>query len=98
MKPELLHQIAEKKFEIKDDEIIEAIVQRATSKFFEKSATEIVLYDLLDYVKKQLQWKKQSFYQWLLPVMLECCERVCENFEMLFEDPQNWREAYDEIF
>ena len=35
----------------------------------------------------------------LLPVLLECCEVVGENFEMLFNnDPQNWRDANEEIY
>jgi hypothetical protein len=100
MNQELLNQINEQKHRIKDDEIITGIVERARNKFFAKSETEIVLYDMLDYVKKQLTWKKQSAYEWLLAAMLEACERVGENFEMLFSDsdPKTHREAFDEIY
>jgi len=100
MNKDLLNEINEQKHRIKDDEIITEIVERARNKFFAKSETEIVLYDMLDYVKKQLTWKKQSAYEWLLATMMEACERVGENFEMLFadSDPKNYREAFDEIY
>lgn len=100
MNQELLNEINKQKHRIENDEIITRIVERARNKFFAKSETEIVLYDILDYLKEQLSWKKQSAYEWLLAVMMEVCERVGENFEELFydSDPKNYREAFDEIY
>ena len=99
MKQELLEQINEAKHEIRNDEILMGIVERARNKFFAKSEEEIVLYDMRDYVANQLEWKKQSVYKNFLPVLLECCEVMGEDFEMLFDnDPQNWRDANDEIY
>jgi len=99
MKKELLEQINEAKYTIENNPIILGIVTRTRNKFFNKSEEQVVIYDMLDYIKSQLQWKKQSFYEWLLPVILECCEIMEEDFEALFEnDPQYWRAAHNEIF
>jgi hypothetical protein len=99
MKQELFDQINEAKHEIRNNEILIGIVERARNKFFAKSASEITLYDLKDYVISQLEWKKQSVYKNLLPTLLECCEVMGEEFEMLFnENPQNWRDANKEIY
>ena len=98
MNPELLNQIRERKYEIYDNSIIMGIIERGRNKYLRRSETEIVLYELPEYVINQLSWKKQSLYEWLLPVLMLLSEVVCEDFEMLFdEDPQNWREAYSEV-
>jgi hypothetical protein len=100
MNQALLREINEQKHRIENDDIITAIVERARNKFFARSENEIVIYEMLDYVKAQLSWKKQSAYKWLLAIMMEVCERVGENFEILFDDcePKNYREAFDEIY
>jgi len=95
----LIPIINSKKSEIASNEIIKGIVCRAHDKFMKKSNNEIILFELVDYVKSQLTWKKQSFYQWLLPILLECCERLNQPFEMIFDTtPKNWREANDELY
>ena len=94
MTDQLMQQVEEAAYDMQDNDVLMLIVDRAKKKFFARSADEVVLYELRDYVINQLSWKKQSQYHYCLPLLLKCCEVMGEEFGSLFDDStKTWRDA-----
>lgn len=99
MNAQVMEQIIDRGLDIPNNPIICDIAERARKKYLARSADEVVLYEMNDYIARQLEWKKQSRFEWLLPLVWFCARIMGEDFEMLFEDnPQNWRDAYNELY
>jgi len=87
---------------IHSDSILNGIYERATNKFMKDAGKRIVFFDLADYIKQQLVWKKQDVYYHGLPLLKEVCRKIGENFELSIEysapNAKCYRDVFFEIF
>lgn len=81
--------------------IITSIYDRAVNKFFAKAADSVVFIEVAEYIKKQLNWKKQCEYTYSLPLLKEVCDRIAEDFQNGCEhyapNATNYRDLYYSI-
>lgn len=101
MKKTILLVIESKLQDVRDNDVTQSILFRVRKKFLKRSENEIVLYEMKDYIISQLLWKKLSTYKWLLPLLLESCRIIGEDFDMLdydnFNDCENYQDVYQKI-
>lgn len=87
---------------INRDSILNGVYERAVNKFMPLAGNGVVFNDLVDYIKSQISWKKQCLYTHGLPLVLEVCRKVEEDFyaacEHLAPDAKNYRDLYYSIF
>lgn len=84
------------------DDVLNAIYERATKKFFPLAENQVVFFDLVKYIKQQLHWKKQCEYTHGLPILKAVCSRISEDFytgcEYQCSNAKCYRDYYFSIF
>lgn len=87
---------------IHQDAVLEGIYKRSVKKFFDEAGDRIVFNDLVDYIKSQLQWKKQDVYTHGLPLLKEVCNKISEDFdagcEFACPNAKTYRDVYFNVF
>ena len=97
MKAEILSTILDRSIEINNDTVLFEIYLRARKKYLSLSAEKVTLFEIRDYILSQLKWKKQDLYYNALPLIYKVCQATSDDFESLFDEPENYREAYFQL-
>jgi len=97
MKKEIKNTIESRLSEVNDNRVTSLIIKRVVSKFFDDAENDIVIFSAKDYLISLMKQKKQDLFYHLMPCLLEVSNRLNQDFDMLFENPENYRDAHYQI-